>query len=189
MLKHALSIDNNDETVNLSGDVYRINKIIGSGSFGDVYEVERDYNIYALKVVKSHMYIDNVHVVAEDKQRNILKEATLQSHASDIGVAPEVYEYDANWILMEYLDGFSLAREPGHMDKCYNNRKSHCDIYSRVNEMYNELRDIEICHGDMHHHNIMLVRPYTVRGYSLKVVDFGEAHAPGEERWCSECNE
>jgi len=159
---------------------YRVNKKIGEGGMGAVYEAE-DLSLQrrvALKFLPAELAADPA------AKRRLLTEARAASRLNHPNIAT-VYEISESngtqFIAMELVQGESLKTilQRGAMT-----RAKLCDIARQIAEGLNEAHQAGVLHRDIKPGNIMLDEKGRV-----KILDFGLAVFAGKERSTGEAAE
>ena len=89
-----------------SRGIYDNLRVVGAGFTG------------VLMLASSTKGIVLVKILRKDSRRNsMLYECSILKKASSLGVSPRVYSCDEKYIVMEYIDGFSLAEYIKSFDK------------------------------------------------------------------------
>ncbi|MBL8081638.1 MAG: protein kinase [Candidatus Obscuribacter sp.] len=150
---------------------YRIDKFIGQGGMGRVYQATHlmmDRKV-ALKLLHPQ-FIDDRKLVKKFHQES--KSASLLNHPNivtifDFGVSDD----DIPYLVMDFIEGCGLdviLRESGRLSLT-----EFYEIFSAVLAGLNEAHENGIVHCDLKPSNIVVER--TARGSRVKIVDFGLA--------------
>lgn len=92
---------------------------------------------------------------------DIKKECEVQTKAFELGVAPQVYSFNHDTIIMEYIKGLTL-----HEYK----KRGLPDVSHKIYEAINILNKNGICHGDLSDYNIIITDDGNV-----KIIDYGRS--------------
>lgn len=152
---------------------YRIEKLLGQGGMGAVYRAIHlgTKRIVAVKVINPQFSINAEFI---ERFRREAETAGRLRHpnvvdVTDFGFA-DVNNQRVAYLVMEYLDGFSLAdilNEEGKLPLSW-----VVDIFEQVCSAVNEAHRLGIIHRDLKPDNIWL-EPNRLGGYTVKVLDFG----------------
>ena len=157
-------------------NTYEVDRLIGSGTFGEVYRVTHKYlGNQALKVLKPDM-------LKEAEQNTFINEATILSNITHPNV---VRVYDANYfrfnkeklyyISMEFVSGETLLRllerkTKLNIEVALSIQKDICAGLSIAHQ-----QNPAVIHRDIKPHNILL--SYDTSIPTAKISDFGVAKA------------
>lgn len=151
------------------GERYEIVEKIGEGGMAVVYKA-KDYKLHrdvAIKVLKPELSADEV--VLSKFRKEGLAAASL-SHNNIVGVYDIGKEKNANYIVMEYIDGMTLKEYIKRREKLSN--EEIFKISMKIADALKAAHGKNIIHRDIKPQNIM-VTP----GGAVKVTDFGIAKA------------
>jgi serine/threonine protein kinase len=149
--------------------IWKIDKIIGSGSYGKVYIICDSTNdcSYIAKLVKQNNDID------------IEKEIYFQMKANEIELAPKIYQVCLNGtdnnalIIMDKLDKtmLSVVKQVLKSTEMDNDTKMIVllDLIRNAFRILQLLNSIGIVHGDAHLENFM----FNERTKTWQIIDFG----------------
>jgi serine/threonine protein kinase len=157
---------------------FRIERVIGRGGMGTVYEVvlEATGERHALKVLAPQL-------VSEPKHRaRFAKEASISAEIRSAHIVPVLdagvdEQTDTPWLLMELLRGESLAafvRTHGKLDA-----KRAGDILGQVAEALTAAHAAGVIHRDLKPDNVFIVRGPD-GSLDVRVLDFGIAKLASE---------
>jgi len=149
---------------------FRVLRLVGSGGMGEVYEAFDD-QLQRAVAIKGLLH-DRVSLERRERLRREALSAAALSHPAITHVYEIVSEADADWVVMEYVQGRSLADviassplSPGQT----------ANIGVEIAEALAEAHQHGIVHRDIKAENIVL----TPSGH-VKVLDFGLAKWTGE---------
>ncbi|MDG0032732.1 serine/threonine protein kinase [Priestia sp. Y58] len=151
-------------------DNYKVIKVLGSGSFGTTYLVEKDNKPYALKLIRENMMAmqsDGVKRIEREIRilKNIKGEGTVDY--IDDGIYKDGLE-SYRYIVMEYVEGISMekfVRDTGALSV-----NGASTLILNIFNAVNEIHEAGIIHRDLKPENIILVDEKT---FQVKVLDFG----------------
>ena len=156
-------------------DSYRVVRTLGSGNVGVVLLVEREGQLYAMKVLKP----ENEQLKNEKLVRRFLREGSIISQLEHPGVV-KVFEFgfrhgrQGPYIIMEYVDGLSLA------DVISEGKTDFADRLKIVHQIAAALSVVHgkgIVHRDIKPSNILVGKDGRA-----KVTDFGIAYLASSSR-------
>jgi serine/threonine protein kinase len=160
---------------------FRVVRLIGSGGMGEVYE-GFDEQLQRPVAIKGLLH-DRVSPERRERLRREALSAAALSHPAITHVYEIVEEPDADWVIMEYVEGPSLADlvTSGPLPV-----RQAAAIGAEIAEALAEAHRHGIVHRDIKTENVLL----TPSGH-VKVLDFGLAkwtglHAPANERLTNE---
>lgn len=158
------------ETGDWIDERYRVERILGSGSMGTVFDVvDRQNKRFALKVIK----------VREDSSRQITKRFYREALAANRIQHPNVVNIERFAVdersgqpyqVMEFLDGVTLL---DFMEQEQRTVNDCLDVLTQLLDTLAHAHRIGVIHRDLKPENLMLVDDDEVR--VLKVLDFGIA--------------
>lgn len=156
---------------NLASD-YKVIRSLGSGASGVVLLVERDKNLYAMKVLRS--WNETIHKDSEKMQRFIREAETLSKISNEHIV--KIHDHNLNnledspYIIMEYVKGNSLTQ-------CLNERlfniEQKISIILQIAGALECVHAYGVLHRDIKPENILITDDLNV-----KITDFGICHIP-----------
>ena len=149
---------------------FEIVRLLGTGAFGQVYEVKAPEHDEPLALKLSHDALQDDET-GQRARREVLIQSSIESPA-----VPKVYEHGTGqdgrfFMLMELIDGVSLNRY-WRFDKPMAIARA-IDIVLQVCEALDEIHQQNIVHRDLKPANIF-VQPQTERVY---LIDFGLARS------------
>lgn len=129
-----------------------LNQLGNIGKEGITYLVKKDKNTYAMKTFNKKKSI-----------KNIQKEAILQQKASELSIAPKIYEVDLvnNYIIMEKMDCHLvdiMKKQNGDLTEIQQ---------KQIINLFQKLDESKVFHGDS---NIL---NYMYKGQLIYIIDFG----------------
>ena len=154
---------------NLASD-YKVIRSLGAGASGVVLLVEKDQNLYAMKVLRN--WNETVHKDSE-KMRRFIREAETLSKINNEHIV-KIYDHnlnktvDSQYIIMEYVKGSSLTQ--CLKDKIFNIEQK----ISIILQMAGALECVHaygVLHRDIKPENILITEDMKV-----KITDFGICH-------------
>jgi eukaryotic-like serine/threonine-protein kinase len=159
----------------LVGGRYRITRKLGQGGMGVVYEAEHVGVGQKVAVKFLHPTFSSDPEVAR-RFRNEARSYAQINHAHAVQLHDFGQDDDGNlFISMELLEGMDLKRTLEKEGKLP--VKDALDVVLQVCEVLGAAHERGIVHRDLKPENIMLTKG--LRGYHVKVLDFGLAHLAG----------
>ena len=162
------------ETGTVLNNIYRVVRLLGKGSMGNVYLVERIKDDKKF-VIKELMFSENAPLNREDGLEIFKREAAFMEKFDHFGI-PEVYgifsEEDRNYLVMDYIEGKTLeeiissSHKPVEFKKAINWSIELCKILDYLHNSFKA----PIVYRDLKPSNIII----TPQG-KVKLVDFGIA--------------
>lgn len=156
-------------------DQYKIIRLIGSGSFGFVYETHDNHGtIYALKTITTG-WLNN------DALQSLLNEGHLATEIQNENVLRIYYFHDGKqypnlppYMLMEFANG-------GNLDNLLSNKKAQCkyfesnELLALFTQLASGMKAIneKLVHRDIKPDNIL------IKNSMLKIADFGLSKVVG----------
>lgn len=161
---------------------YRIQRVLGSGGMGTVYEGVHETlgRRAAIKVLHAQYALDL------DVARRFLDEARASSQVEHPGIV-QVYEFGEDppgvpYMVMEFLKGESLAQRLAYLDRQRDLPKL-LRCLQQVAEALAWAHHVGVIHRDIKPENVFLVaEPSSPDGERPKVVDFGLAKLGLQQR-------
>jgi serine/threonine protein kinase len=157
---------------------FRIERVVGRGGMGTVYEVleESTGERHALKVLAPHLVSDPKH------RARFAKEAMISSEIQSAHIVPVVdagidEKSDTPWLMMELLRGESLVafvRAHGKLDA-----PRAADVLGQVAEALGAAHAAGVIHRDLKPDNVFVVRGPD-GSLDVRVLDFGIAKLASE---------
>ena len=169
---------------------YRFEEALGSGSFGSVYKVSKEGQLYAAKVLAETYILDEfkndqnritreIDVLKKVKGDNLIKFQEDFFFENEFGIKEYV-------IVMEYFSGKTLRKylkDDVELDVLIS---IFVKVLNGVKQLHNTIIDTEgIIHRDLKPDNILIKK--TPAGYSGKLIDFDDSYFSGnppEDREC-----
>lgn len=151
-------------------DVYRLGKLLGTGSFGEVRVcVNRDTSIKrAVKIIRKDLLTSPKQRETLDNEIRILKSL---DHPGIVRVFEYFEEVKRLYIVTEYCQGGELFDELAKQ-KTISEYDSAC-IMKQIFSVLEYLQTQEVIHRDIKPENILLEEKHNV--LSIKIIDFGSA--------------
>lgn len=156
---------------NLASD-YKVIRSLGSGASGVVLLVEKNDNLYAMKVLRN--WNETIHKDSEKMQRFIREAETLSKISNEHIV--KICDHNLNkpedspYIIMEYIKGNALT-------KCLNDKlfniEQKISIILQIASAIECVHAYGILHRDIKPENILITDDLKV-----KITDFGICHIP-----------
>lgn len=149
---------------------YKINKFIGSGQFGEVYEATKNNNVYAIKFIRTDFMFKDI-----QEERFKREVSALQKVKGKYTV--EIFEDGEHiegsipyrMIVMEYVDGKTLREIRNGDNKPWNQDKTITLIIDVLKGL-KDIHDAGIIHRDLKPENIKITKDG-----KLKILDYGLA--------------
>ncbi len=166
-----------DDTLLSSGDVvadlYRVVKMLGRGTFGEVYHAQRLPlgAPVALKVIRRQ------HASAKVAERLEREARVLQTVANSHVLAVQDIGWTSSglpFLITELLEGDTLSDQMTHLDGPFGLKRT-------LNIINQACRGLIPCHeADIIHRDLKPSNVFLVDGTFVKIIDFGFARAFGE---------
>ena len=152
-------------------DYYKINKILGEGGFGKVYEVENKVTseTYACKKVTK------VNLIDLEKFKNEISIMSKADHPNIIKLY-EIYESNRSlYLIMQLCKGgelFKKITERAQKKNMYT-EKDAAEIIQQIMSGIEYCHNHGVCHRDLKPENILYLSDDNEKDNPLKIIDFG----------------
>ncbi len=158
-------------------------EVVGSGSFGTVYKVQKDDNIFAAKVfaesfVLSEYKNDRNRITNEIDALKIVDSENLVKYYDDFEYTLES-GLNTHIIIMEYVTGKKIT---DIIDEI-NDSDKLIDLFKNILNAVNQLHNYKIIHRDLKPDNILMTETGTIKiiDYGLaKLIDFSSITRTGD---------
>lgn len=160
---------------------YKLQEVIGSGTYGNVYKATFMNNIVAVKVIDIQKIADNEHITEKkiiqriDREVKILK---MIDHPYIVKLEDSFIKDNNYYIIMEYIPGIELLDKYGIKEKKVKKYFKQICIAVR----YCHSHDPPIVHRDLKLENILVDD-----SDNIKIIDFGFANLQKSEKLDSLC--
>ena len=152
-------------------DYYKINRIIGEGGFGKVYEVQNKVTsqTYACKKVSK------INVINIEKFKNEISILSKADHPNIVKLY-EIYESNRSlYLIMELCKGGELLKKITERAKKKNmyTEKDAAEIIQQIVSGIGYCHNNGICHRDLKPENLLYLNDDDEKNNPLKIIDFG----------------